>query len=56
VFEDRAKAPDALRLALSRFDAGIPPADFAKAAAQADSFAGWVAEMKRRFAGPAFGR
>jgi tetratricopeptide (TPR) repeat protein len=54
-FVEQARAPDALRLALSRFDAGISPADFAKAAAQADSFTGWVAEMKRRFAGPAFG-
>ena len=55
VFIDQARAPDALRLALSRFDADIAPADFARAAAQADSFAGWVAEMKRRFHGPAFG-
>lgn len=53
-FIGQAKAPDALRLALSRFDGGIAPADFAKAVAQADSFAGWVAEMKRRFHGPAF--
>lgn len=55
-YVEQAKAPDALRLALSRFDAGIAPADFARAAAQADTFAGWVAEMKHRFAGPAFGR
>ena len=55
VFVEQARAPDALRLALSRFDADIAPADFARAAAQADSFAGWVAEMKRRFNGPAYG-
>jgi tetratricopeptide (TPR) repeat protein len=53
-FIDQAKAPDALRLALSRFDVGIAPADFARAAAQADTFTGWVATMKQRFHGPAF--
>ncbi len=53
-FIPAARAPDALRLALSRFDAGVAPADFAQAAAQADSFAGWVAAMKKRFDGPAF--
>jgi tetratricopeptide (TPR) repeat protein len=55
VFVDQARAPDALRLALSRFDGDVAPPDLAKAVAQADSFAGWVSEMKRRFHGPAFG-
>jgi hypothetical protein len=53
-FIDQAHAPDALRLALSRFDGGVAPADFSRAVAQADSFTGWVAEMKRRFDSPAF--
>ncbi|WP_205598337.1 hypothetical protein [Caulobacter sp. 17J65-9] len=48
-FIDRARAPDALRVALSGLDgASLKPSDFAKAAAQADSFAGWVASVKKK--------
>lgn len=53
-FIDQAHAPDALRLALSRFDSGVAPAEFTRAVAQADTFAGWVATMKKRFHGPPF--
>ncbi len=48
-FVDKARAPEALRVALSRNVEDIDPQDFAKASAAADSFAGWVAAMKKRF-------
>jgi hypothetical protein len=49
-FVDHAQSPDALRVAL----AGINPetaggASFATAAAESDSFIGWVQAMKQRF-------
>jgi len=48
-FVDGARSPDALRVALARNVETITPAQFAEASAQADSFAGWVAAMKKRF-------
>jgi hypothetical protein len=49
-FADRASSPDAVRVALAPLDGGtINARDFAVAAAQTDSFAGWVAGMKKRF-------
>lgn len=49
-FIDKAQRPNALRISLEGLDAArISPADFAKVAAQADTFAGWVASMKERF-------
>jgi tetratricopeptide (TPR) repeat protein len=49
-FVDHAQSPDALRVAL----AGLQPdqatsADFARAAAESDTFVGWVQAMKQRF-------
>jgi tetratricopeptide (TPR) repeat protein len=44
-----ARSPDALRVALARNVENITPAQFADASAQADTFAGWVAAMKKRF-------
>ncbi|HYE42683.1 MAG TPA: endoglucanase, partial [Caulobacteraceae bacterium] len=48
-FIARSQAPDALRVALSRDVDTITPADFARASAQADNFAGWVTAMKKKF-------
>jgi hypothetical protein len=49
-FVAQAHTPDALRLALEGIDnARISPSEFARAAAQADTFAGWVASMKEHF-------
>jgi len=49
-FADKASSPDALRVALAPLDAGpISAKDFALTAASTDSFAGWVAGMKKRF-------
>lgn len=49
-FADKASSPDAMRVALAPLDAGpISAKDFALAAASTDSFAGWVAGMKKRF-------
>ena len=49
-FIDKAQAPDALRVALAGLDGGnLAPGDLAKAATQADTFAGWVAGMKQHF-------
>jgi tetratricopeptide (TPR) repeat protein len=49
-FITQAHTPDALRLALEGIDnAHISPSEFARAAAQADTFAGWVASMKEHF-------
>ncbi len=49
-FAATASSPDAMRVALAPLDGGtISPRDFAAAAAQTDSFAGWVAGMKKRF-------
>ncbi len=49
-FADKASAPDAMRVALASIDAGpISAKDFALAAASTNSFAGWVAGMKKRF-------
>ena len=48
-FIDNARSPDALRVALARDPESITPAQYAEASAQADSFAGWVAGMKKRF-------
>ena len=45
-----ASSADALRVALAPLDGGAVNArDFALAAAQTDSFAGWVSGMKKRF-------
>ncbi len=45
-----AASPDALRVALAPLDGGTVNArDFASAAADTDSFAGWVAAMKKTF-------
>ena len=48
-FIDRARSPEALRVALSRNVETITPQQFADASAQAESFSGWVAAMKKRF-------
>ena len=49
-FADNASSPDAMRVALAPLDAGpISAKNFALAAASTDSFAGWVAGMKKRF-------
>jgi hypothetical protein len=48
-FVDGARSPDALRVALARNVETITPQQFAEASAQADSFTGWVAAMKKRF-------
>jgi tetratricopeptide (TPR) repeat protein len=48
-YVDEARAPDALRVALSGLDSGVAsPADFARLASQADAFSGWVARMKQK--------
>ena len=47
---DTVRAPEALRVALSGADTGpLTAADFVRAASDADTFAGWVARMKKRF-------
>lgn len=48
-FVERARAPDALRIALA--DSGSPssPSDFAGLAARTDTFTGWVSAMKADF-------
>lgn len=48
-FVEAARAPDAIRVALTSPDVNVSPADYAKAAAQADTFAGWVSSMKQKF-------
>ncbi len=49
-FADNASSPDAMRVALAPLDAGpISAKNFTLAAASTDSFAGWVAGMKKRF-------
>ena len=49
-FADKASSSDAMRVALAPLDAGpISAKSFALAAASTDSFAGWVAGMKKRF-------
>ena len=49
-FADTASSPDAMRVALAPMDGGAVNArDFALAAAATDSFAGWVAGMKKKF-------
>lgn len=49
-FVDTASSPDAMRVALAPMDGGTLNArDFASAAAQTDTFAGWVTNMKKRF-------
>jgi tetratricopeptide (TPR) repeat protein len=48
-FVEGARAPDAIRVALTSADVSLSPAEYARAAAQADSFAGWVAAMKAKF-------
>ncbi len=49
-FAATASSPDAMRVALAPLDGGtINARDFATAAAQTDSFTGWVAGMKKRF-------
>ncbi len=49
-FADTASSPDAMRVALAPMDGGTVNAkDFALAAAATDSFAGWVAGMKKKF-------
>ena len=48
-FIPNAQAQDALRVALAGMDSGpVTGRDFALAAAQADAFAGWVANMKKK--------
>ncbi|MEO6338540.1 MAG: endoglucanase [Caulobacteraceae bacterium] len=47
---EAVRAPEALRVALSGADTGpLTAADFMRAASDADTFAGWVARMKKRF-------
>jgi tetratricopeptide (TPR) repeat protein len=49
-FVDQARSPDALRVALSGFDAETAkPGEFARLAAGSDTFSGWVGAMKKRF-------
>ena len=49
-FSATASSPDAMRVALASLDQGpISAKDFALAAAQTDSFTGWVAAMKKKF-------
>ncbi len=51
-FVDHAQSPDALRVALAGLGAGSGSGSgegFAKAAAESDSFVGWVQAMKQRF-------
>ncbi len=49
-FADTASSPDALRVALAPLDGGtVNAADFVTAAANTDSFTGWVSGMKKRF-------
>jgi len=49
-FVDRASSPDALRVALSGVSSvQLTSSDFSRAAAENDSFAGWVQAMKQRF-------
>ncbi|HEY3887940.1 MAG TPA: endoglucanase [Caulobacteraceae bacterium] len=49
-FVDHAQSPDALRVALAGLSPGSGTGeDFAKAAAESDSFVGWVQAMKQRF-------
>ena len=45
-----ARAPEALRIALSGMDdERVTAADLTRVVSEADAFAGWVGEMKRRF-------
>ncbi|MDR3507866.1 MAG: endoglucanase [Caulobacteraceae bacterium] len=47
---NQSRSPDALRVALSGLNGGqLNAADFTRAAAENDSFAGWVQAMKQRF-------
>jgi tetratricopeptide (TPR) repeat protein len=49
-FVDKSSAPDALRVALSGVsNVQLTSTDFTRAAAENDSFAGWVQAMKQRF-------
>ncbi|HEX4198125.1 MAG TPA: endoglucanase [Caulobacteraceae bacterium] len=49
-FVDHAQSPDALRVALAGLNAGSgTAAGYASAAAESDSFVGWVQAMKQRF-------
>ena len=49
-FVDKSSAPDALRVALSGASTvQLTSTDFTRAAAENDSFAGWVQAMKQRF-------
>ncbi len=49
-FADSAGSPDALRVALAPMDGGsVNARDFALSAAATDTFAGWVAGMKKKF-------
>jgi tetratricopeptide (TPR) repeat protein len=49
-FVDHAQSPDALRVALAGINPGSGASvDFANAAAESDSFVGWVQAMKQRF-------
>ncbi|MDC7683974.1 tetratricopeptide repeat protein [Asticcacaulis sp. BYS171W] len=49
-FADTAQNGDAMRVALAGLDNGpLRASDFAMAAAQTDSFTGWVASMKQKF-------
>lgn len=48
---DTARSPEALRVALTAFNADIPvrPSTFTRLVQQDDAFAGWVERMKQRF-------
>jgi hypothetical protein len=49
-FVAQAQSPDALRVALAGLNSGSATgADYASAAAESDSFVGWVQAMKQRF-------
>lgn len=49
-FADQARSPEAVRIALFGLDGdSVRPADFARIAAQAESFSAWAAGMKARF-------
>jgi tetratricopeptide (TPR) repeat protein len=46
---ENVRAPDALKVALSGVDSGpMTAADFVRGASDADTFAGWVARMKKK--------
>jgi tetratricopeptide (TPR) repeat protein len=48
-FVDKAQQPDALRVALAGMTPEASTSDVARAAAEADTFVGWVQAMKQKF-------